>query len=355
MTSTMTEPKPHTRGTTMTGAILVTGAGGEMGHALLKHLHGQWGGQREIVSIDLRELHGEAAAASTHSYCGSVADAEFVQALASKHDIGEVWHLAALLSSSGERNPELALSVNVMGSCTLLKLAAESARRRGHDVPFMFPSTIAAYGVESLAAKVAAGVVSEDECGDPITMYGLNKRAVEEMGRYYMRHYRLLDSDRGTARVDFRSIRFPGIISADTVPMGGTSDYGPEMLHAAAQGKSYSCFVRPDAQISFMTMPDAVRALVHLAQAPRSRLSRQVYNVTAFAPTAAQIEAKVREFFPRAEITYAPVEARQRIVDSWPMDLDDSAARRDWGWSPVHGFGEAFRDYLVPAVRARYG
>lgn len=355
MTTTMSEPKTAAHTPSTTGAILVTGAGGEMGHALLHHLKGQWGGSREIISVDLRALEGPAAAASTRVYTGSISDTEFVQALGSKHDIAEVWHLAALLSSSGERNPELALSVNVMGSGALLRLAADAAQRRGQDVPFLFPSTIAAYGVESLAAKVAAGAVHEDECGDPITMYGLNKRAVEELGRYYTNHYRMLDEQRAPARVDFRSIRFPGIISADTVPMGGTSDYGPEMLHAAAQGKHYRCFVRPDSQISFMTMPDAVRALVHLAQAPAARLSRRVYNVTAFAPTAARMEAKVREFFPRASIEYAPVATRQRIVDSWPMDLDDSAARRDWGWSPHHDFDGAFRDYLVPAVRARYG
>ncbi len=355
MTTTMSTQHTTTQSPRTTGAILVTGAGGEMGHALLRHLHGQWGATREIVSVDLRALHGEAAAASTHSYVGSVADAEFVQALGSKHDFSEVWHLAALLSSSGERNPELALAVNVMGSGTLLKLAADAARRRGTTVSFMFPSTIAVYGVPSLAAKMVAGSVCEDECADAITMYGLNKRAVEEMGRYYGEHYRLLDDERATSRIDFRSIRFPGIISADTVPMGGTSDYGPEMLHAAAQGKPYTCFVRADSQIPFMTMPDAVRALVHLAQAPQSRLSRRVYNVTAFAPTAAQLESKVREYFPRAEIAYASVESRQRIVDSWPCDLDDRAARTDWGWAPIHDLDQAFGDYLVPSVRARYG
>ena len=121
----------------------------------------------------------------------------------------------------------------------------------------MSSSTIAIYGAPTLEAKCAAGRVTEDHCLEPITMYGVNKRAVEEMGRYYARHYRLLASDRLDCTVDFRSIRFPGIISADTVPTGGTSDYGPEMLHAAAQGKPYTCFVRPDARIPFMTMPDA--------------------------------------------------------------------------------------------------
>jgi nucleoside-diphosphate-sugar epimerase len=219
----------------------------------------------------------------------------------------------------------------------------------------MFPSTIAIYGAPTLDAKRAAGRVTEEQCLEPITMYGVNKRAVEEMGRYYARHYRLLAADRMDCAVDFRSIRFPGIISADTVPTGGTSDYGPEMLHAAAQGKPYACFVRPDARIPFMTMPDAVRSLIELSEAPREKLSRLVYNVSAFAPSAAEIADKVREFFPTAEISFAPTIERQKIVDSWPEDCDDSAAQNDWGWKPEHGFHEAFANYLVPKIKARYG
>jgi nucleoside-diphosphate-sugar epimerase len=127
------------------------------------------------------------------------------------------------------------------------------------------------------------------------------------------------------------------------------------MLHAAAQGKPYACFVRPDARIPFMTMPDAVRSLMELADAPREKLSRLVYNVSAFAPSAEEIAAKVREFFPKAETTYAPTIERQRIIDSWPEDCDDSAARRDWGWKPEHDFSRAFAEYIVPKIKARYG
>ncbi len=353
--ATMSEPKSSRSTPSDTGAILVTGAGGEMGHALLEVLAARWHGRREIVAVDLRELPADRAVHASASYAADVSDQAAIDDIGLRHDVSEVWHLAALLSTSGERRPELALKVNVGGSANLLKLAADAAVRRGGPVKFLFPSTIAIYGVPSLEAKRAAGRVGEDHCLEPITMYGVNKRAVEEIGRYYARHYRLLEANRPDCTVDFRSIRFPGIISADTVPSGGTSDYGPEMLHAAAQGRPYACFVRPDARIPFMTMPDAVRSLVELADAPRERLSRLVYNVGAFAPSAEEIAAKVRESFPAAEIAYAPTPERQRIVDSWPEDVDDSAARRDWGWAPVHDFDRAFAEYLVPRIRARYG
>jgi threonine 3-dehydrogenase len=353
--ATMSEPKMQSAVSSETGAILVTGAGGEMGHSLLEAFARRYHGRREIVAMDLREMPSDRAAHASACYAGDVSDPAFVESIAAKHDISEVWHLAALLSTRGERSPELALKVNVMGSAGMLKLAADSAARRGGPVKFLFPSTIAIYGIPTIEAKRAAGRVAEDRCLEPITMYGVNKRAVEEMGRYYARHYRLLEASRPECTVDFRSIRFPGIISADTVPTGGTSDYGPEMLHAAAQGKAYACFVRPDARIPFMTMPDAVRSLMELADAPRAKLSRLVYNVGAFAPSAEEIAAKVREFFPGAEIGYAPTPERQKIVDSWPEDVDDSAARRDWGWKPEHDFDRAFAEYLVPKIKARYG
>ena len=354
-TNIMIEPKSRTPSGIGLGSILVTGAGGEMGHALLAQLAALHGGKREIVAMDLKELSADRKAHVQTSYIGDISDPRLVEAIAANHDISEIWHLAALLSTRGERSPELAMQVNVLGSANMLRLAADSATRRQSPVKFLFPSTVAIYGVPSLEAKRAAGVVTEDECLQPITMYGVNKRAVEELGRYYSRHYRLLAADRMDCTVDFRAIRFPGIISADTVPTGGTSDYGPEMLHAAAQGKAYECFVRSDARIPFMTMPDAVRSLIELAAAPRESLTQLVYNVTAFAPSAEEIAAKVREHFPNAAITYVPTPERQQIVDSWPEDLDDSAARRDWGWKPAHDFSAAFATYLIPSIRARYG
>ena len=141
---------------------------------------------------------------------------------------------------------------------------------------------------------------------------------------------------------------------AFTVPSGGTSDYGPEMLHAAAKGVPYESFVREDVRIPFMAMPDAIKALLDLAKAPRQNLRRRVYNVTSFSLSAAEFRERVQRFFPQAQIGFKPDLKRQNIVDSWPADLDDSAARRDWGWSPEYDAERAFAEYLVPNIRKRY-
>src|SRR6185503_7582873 len=168
----------------------------------------------------------------------------------------------------------------------------------GRHVVFVYPSSVAAYGMPSLAEKKAAGKVQEDHYLNPTTMHGCNKLYCEQLGGYYARHYKQLAADAASRRVDFRCVRFPGLISALTVPSGGTSDYAPEMIHAAARGEAYSCFVRPDTRIPFMAMPDGVDALLTLAAAPRERLSRSAYNLMAFNPSAAAIRDVVVAAFP---------------------------------------------------------
>jgi nucleoside-diphosphate-sugar epimerase len=221
-------------------------------------------------------------------------------------------------------------------------------------VTFLYPSSIAAYGLPSLEAKARAGPVSEDAWTQPTTMYGCNKLYCEQLGHYYARHYKQLSAEPQHGRVDFRAVRFPGLISAVTVPSGGTSDYAPEMIHAAARGDAYACFVRPDTQIPFMAMPDGVAVLLTLAAATGERLSRTTYNVGAFAPTADAVRAEVLRAFPSAALTYANDRKRQGIVDSWPADVDVSAARADWGFQPRYGFEDAFREYLIPRIKERY-
>jgi nucleoside-diphosphate-sugar epimerase len=184
-------------------------------------------------------------------------------------------------------------------------------------------------------------------------MYGCNKLYCEELGRYYARHYKQLSADL-VPRVDFRSLRFPGLISATTLPAGGTSDYAPEMIHAAAKQEPYACFVRPDTTIPFMVMPDAANALQVLASTPRERLTRTAYNVGSFSRSAAEIYDVVLAAFPNAQITYRIDRKRQGIVDSWPADVDDSAARADWGFAPAYDFERAFREYLIPTIGNYY-
>lgn len=331
--------------------VLVTGAGGEMGHGLIEALDHQG---RPVVAMDIRELDASIRARCRSTYVGDICDPALLDRLHAQYEIGEIFHLAALLSTRGEFAPETAHQVNVGGTLNLLRLAAEQARSHGQRVKFLFPSSIAAYGLPDLATKRSAGKVTEDQFLHPHTMYGVNKLAGEELGRYYESHYRKLAKDRIPHPIDFRSIRFPGIISRDTVPSGGTSDYGPEMIHAAAQGQPYECFVRPDTRIPFMTMPEAIDALLRLSAAPKERLSRTVYNVSAFSPSAEDFERLVKRTFPSAQIRFHPDLGRQAIVDSWPEECCDAAARRDWGWTPSFTFESAFADYLMPKIRARY-
>jgi len=333
-------------------AVLVSGAGGEMGHGLLHALAARGA---SIVAIDVRELDPAFRSLCLETIVGDIRDPALLERLLTNYEVDEIFHLAALLSTRGEFAPETAHAVNVGGTLNLLHLAAEQARTHGRAVKFIFPSSIAVYGVPDRATKAKAGRVHEDQFLEPRTMYGVNKLEGEHLGRYYERHYRLLARDRMSMPVDFRSIRFPGILSAETVPSGGTSDYGPEMIHAAASGRPYSCFVRPDTRIPFMTMPEAIRSLLELSSVPKSRLSRVVYNISGFSPSAAEFEQIVRRAFPAAAISFDPDAGRQSIVDSWPEDLDDSVARRDWGWAPTHTLESAFEQYLAPSVRNRYG
>jgi threonine 3-dehydrogenase len=331
--------------------VLVTGANGEIGRSLLHALSRDG---IDAVTLDLTPLPDAMRSLVVASYAGNIMDRYLLDQLAAHHEVDMVFHLAALLSTRGERDPELAHQVNVEGTINVLRMAANQSSRLGRAVRFLFPSSIAVYGLPSTAEKHAIGRVREEQWNVPITMYGCNKLYCEHLGRYFTFHARQLGALSGAARLDFRALRFPGLISADTVPTGGTSDFGPEMIHAAAQGTPYACFVEPEARIPFMAMPDAVRAMLLLARAEREKLSSCVYNIGAFAPSAGEIAARVRKAFPDAAITYEPDPVRARIVASWPEDVDDGLARRDWGWQPAYDWDRAFEEYLVPSVRARY-
>jgi nucleoside-diphosphate-sugar epimerase len=329
---------------------LITGACGEVGQALIKSLSDE--GNDGLLTMDVRALPPEMGKISTHIQ-GDILDKTLLSRLISEYEIIAIYHLAALLSTRGEFTPYAAHQVNVEGTLGLLQMAAEQSEWRNEPVLFIFPSSIAAYGIPNLEVKARFPQVREWEWNYPITMYGCNKLYCEMLGTYYSQYYRQLAAER-PVMLDFRSVRFPGLISAFTVPSGGTSDYGPEMLHAAAQGQPYACFVREDSQIPFMAMPDAVRSLLQLAKAPRAALSRSVYNVTSFSLTAGQIRDLVLEAFPIAEIGYEPDLKRQVIVDSWPADLNDSDARRDWGWQPEYDADRSFHEYLIPNIIKLY-
>lgn len=328
---------------------LITGASGEIGQALIRTLGKK---NQSLLTMDLEDLPADLSGMSTHIQ-GDILDEKLLARLVSEYEFDAIYHLAALLSTSGEFTPDMAHKVNVDGTMGLLRLAAEQSEWRGESVLFIFPSSIAVYGLPDLETKDRYAKVREWEWNYPRTMYGSNKLYCEQLGTYFSEHYRQLAKEQPTM-LDFRSLRFPGLISAHTVPSGGTSDYGPEMLHAAAKGEPYSCFVEDHVRIPFMAMPDAVKSIILLADAPSSQIRQRIYNVTAFSLSAAEFRAEVLKSFPDAQIDYQPDIKRQRIVDSWAADLDDTAARRDWGWEPDYDISRAFHEYLIPNIRNRY-
>ena len=330
--------------------VLVTGACGEIGQALVQNLARQ-GGYR-IVTADLAGLPEAIQPLSAEHIQGDLVNKV---KLFYDYDFDIIFHLAASLSSKAEVSTEEAHRINVEGTMQLLMLAAYRSEKYRKEVKFLFPSSIAVYGFPDLAAKRAAGCVKEDEYNTPHTMYGCNKLYCEKLGMYYSRYngQRHLDPQ-PPVMCDFRAIRFPGLISAFTMPSGGTSDYGPYMLHAAAQGLPYVCFVRPDTKISFMAMPDAIQALLLLAEAPRKNLSHVVYNISSFSLTAGDFRQRALQAFPSAQISFQPNPRRQGIVDSWPEDVDHALAQAEWGWQPEYDVDTFFDEYFIPEIRKRY-
>jgi nucleoside-diphosphate-sugar epimerase len=331
---------------------LITGASGEIGHGLIEQLTAD--GTTSIITIDLQPLDPALASKVEQEYQGSILETHLLERILSEYLVDTVYHLAAILSTRAEFTPVTGHQVNVEGTLKLLDFAQAQGESHGRPVAFLYPSSIAAYGLPDLETKERAGAVREHEWNNPTTMYGCNKLYCEHLGRYYARHYKQLAAETLSGKVDFRAIRFPGLISAITVPSGGTSDFAPEMIHAAARGEPYACFVRPDARIPFMTMPDAVDALVTLGRAERSSLGLTTYNIAAFNPSAGEIRELVLGGFPDAEITFEPDLKRQAIVDSWPAAVNDSAARQDWSFDPRYDLDAGFTEYLIPRIRDRY-
>jgi threonine 3-dehydrogenase len=318
---------------------LVTGAGGEMGQLLIPALRAQG---IDVIALDLVELPESTRELCVETTAASILDGDVLAKLFERHAPAYVFHLAAVLSRKAEMDPDLAHRVNVDGTYDLFRLCQQP---RVKAVRFLFPSSIAVYGLPNATVKKEAGAVKESEWTVPSGVYGCNKLYCELLGAHL---------GRTEGKPDFRAIRFPGLISAATLPAGGTTDYAPEMIHAAAQDRAYKCFVVRDARLPFMTMPDAVEALIRLALAEPERLSARAYNVRGFSSKASEIRSEVLKHYPDAEISFEPDPARQALVDSWPEDVDDSLAQKDWGFCPKHGLSQALSDYLVPAMKKRY-
>ncbi|WP_428265990.1 NAD-dependent epimerase/dehydratase family protein [Haliangium sp.] len=305
--------------------ILITGARGQIGSDLVTTFSNAG---YEIIATDLRLPDADHRPGVTW-YALDVAQRAQVFDVVATHRPEAVFHLAAILSARGETNPAVTYEVNQAGTYYLLEASRTFGVKR-----FIFPSTIAVYG------PGLPDPTPDEVPLHPTTMYGVTKVGGELLCSYYWQRYAL----------DARGVRFPGLISA-TRPGGGTSDYALYMYVDGVRLGRYEAFCRPDTRIPLMYMPDALRAILELFQAPRHKLQRCIYNIAGFSPTAAEIATSIRRALGEVDITFAPDSIKQAILDSWPNALDDTCARADWGWKAAYDL-EAMTADLIPKIRA---
>jgi len=319
--------------------IFITGSNGEMGRYLIEALNKA--GSKNIIALDLEQNN---SILNTKFIKGSILDTKLLDDLHKKYEISEIYHLAAILSTKAEKNPQLANDVNINGTKNIFELAQKQAIKQNKNISFFFPSSIAVYNLEE---NNNSKINEEDYCTNPLTEYGKAKLICENIGER-------LDKNKTTFGIDFRAIRFPGIISATTLPTGGTSDYAPEMLHAAAQNKSYKCFVMNDRKLPFIVMPDAIDAIFKIMKISKKKLLKSAYNITSFSPSVEEFYNKTKEYFQNFNMTYSIDSKRQKIIDSWPNFVNDSAAQNDWGWKSKYDLSESYENYIVPHIKTKY-
>lgn len=310
--------------------ILVTGATGQIGSELtlaLREIHGG----TNVIAAGHKRPPNERLSETGPFITLDVTDRKQLESVVCEHKITEIYHLAAILSATGEQNPDLAWRVNMEGLYNVLEVAKNFGVKK-----IFWPSSIAVFG-----PKTPKENVPQDTILSPTTMYGITKVAGELLCEYYHRRYGL----------DVRGLRFPGIISSETPPGGGTTDYAVEIFYAAVRGEPYTCFVRPDTVLPMMYMPDCLKATLMLMNADPSRLRFRIYNVTGMSFSAAELAEEIKKHVPNFRVEYKP-DFRQAIADSWPRTIDDSAAREDWGWQPDYDLPKMV-EAMLTALRKR--
>jgi len=303
--------------------ILVTGACGQIGSELVARLRELYG-KRAVIATDVKRPSQFLKGLDGFMYL-DVLNKQAISQIVVEHDIKTIFHMAAILSAVGEKNPQLAFRVNINGLENVLEVAVEQGVKK-----VIMPSSIAVFGPDAPKENTP-----NEAPLNPTTMYGVTKVAGEKLLQYYHIKYGL----------DTRSLRYPGIISSETAPGGGTTDYAVDLYVHAVMGKSYGCYINESTPLPFMYMPDAIKAIVSLAQADGQKLKRQVYNVHALKLTPADIVASIRKYYPEFQVDFRP-DFRQKIAESWPHSLDDSPAREEWDWKPDFGLDEMTRDML---------
>uniref|UniRef100_A0A6J0SDM2 L-threonine 3-dehydrogenase, mitochondrial-like isoform X1 n=2 Tax=Pogona vitticeps TaxID=103695 RepID=A0A6J0SDM2_9SAUR len=297
--------------------VLITGGLGQLGVGLAKLLRKHFGKNNVILS-DIRKPPDSVFYSGPFIY-SDILDYKNLREIVVNNRITWLFHYSALLSAVGEANVPLARSVNITGLHNILDIAAE------HGLRLFVPSTIGAFGPTSPRNPTPDLCVQR-----PRTIYGVSKVHAELMGEYY--HYRY--------GLDFRCLRYPGIISADTQPGGGTTDYAVQIFHDAVKMGKFQCNLKPDTRLPMMYINDCLRATLEVMEAPSERLSMRTYNISAMSFTPEQLVQEVQKHVPELQVTYNVDAVRQAIADSWPMIFDDSNARQDWGWKHEYDLPE---------------
>ncbi|RKZ32139.1 L-threonine 3-dehydrogenase [bacterium] len=305
--------------------ILVTGAMGQIGSELTMALRNRYGAEN-VVATDKRTNPNPELRDSGPFYSVDVTQRTSLDAVIKKHNIDTIYHMAAILSAVGEKNPLLCWDVNINGTLNVLNAAIDFEMVR-----VIIPSSIAVFGPDTPKENTPNDTILR-----PTTMYGVTKVCGERLGDYFVKRF----------GIDVRGLRYPGIISAETLPGGGTTDYAVEIYYKAVEEGKYTCFVREDTRLPMMYMPDCIKSTIDLAEADFSRLKHHCdFNVGSMSFSAGELAESIKKHIPHFECKFEP-DYRQQIADSWPSSIDDSVARAEWDWEPEWDLDRMTKDML---------
>jgi len=305
--------------------ILVTGSVGQIGSELTMVLREKYGNDNVVACGRKTKPSDELLNSGPFEYL-DITDRNSVEGVVKKYDIDTIYNMAAILSAVGEEKPLLCWNVNINGMYNILEIAREYEMTR-----IFVPSSIAAFGPETPRKNTPQETVLK-----PKTMYGVTKVAGELLGDYYFKRFSL----------DIRGVRYPGIISSETLPGGGTTDYAVAIFYEAIRNKKYTCFVKEDTTLPMMYMPDCIKGTIDLMEADISKLKHHCdFNMASMSFSAGELAAEIKKHIPGFKVEYKP-DFRQAIADSWPQSIDDTAARKEWGWKPSYNLASMTKDML---------
>ena len=308
----------------MSRKILVIGSAGQIGSELVPALRKTYG-NKNVIATGRRTPLPEAIINSGPVIYLDALDKSSIAKVIFEYEIDTIFHMASILSATGEKIPQTAWDINLNGLINVLEVARSYKIDR-----VIWPSSIAVFGPTTPRENTPNITVLQ-----PTTMYGITKVAGELLAEYYYKKYKL----------DIRSMRLPGIISSETLPGGGTTDYAVEIFYEAIKNKKYTCFLKEDTVLPMLYMPDCIKCMIDLLEADKSKLKRCVYNLTGMSFSAGEIASEIKKQIPEFKIEYKP-DFRQEIADSWPKSIDDSLAREEWGWNPEYDLGAMTKDMI---------